>query len=110
MGGEARGVYEDRPLCTMGERRQKSETVTREYTINLHKLLHKRHLTFKERAPKAVKAIRARGIKSVPRRMRIQISRKRNDDEDATESFYSYVTAVDAPNGAKGLQTKVIEE
>ena len=42
--------------------------------------------------------------------MRIQISRKRNDDEDATESFYSYVTAVDAPNGAKGLQTKVIEE
>ena len=28
----------------MGERRQKSETVTREYTINLHKLLHKRHL------------------------------------------------------------------
>ena len=53
---------------------------------------------------------RAQGIKSVPRRMRIQISRKRNDDEDATESFYSYVTAVDAPNGAKGLQTKVIEE
>ena len=28
----------------MGERRQKSETVTREYTINLHKLLHKRRL------------------------------------------------------------------
>merc|ERR1711907_328187 len=133
MGGEARGVYEDRPLCTMGERRQKSETVTREYTINLHKLLHKRHLTFKERAPKAVKAIRtfaakemktsdvrldvklnkavwSRGIKSVPRRMRIQISRKRNDDEDAKEAFYSYVTAVEAPNGAKGLQTKVIED
>ena len=53
---------------------------------------------------------RAQGIKSVPRRMRIQISRKRNDDEDAKDPFYSYVTAVDAPNGARGLQTKVIED
>ena len=52
----------------------------------------------------------AQGIKSVPRRMRIQISRKRNDDEDAKDPFYSYVTAVDAPNGARGLQTKVIED
>ena len=46
----------------------------------------------------------------MPRRMRIQISRKRNDDEDAKDPFYSYVTAVDAPNGARGLQTKVIED
>lgn len=30
---------------------------TREYTINLHKALHKRHLTFKKRAPRAVKVI-----------------------------------------------------
>ena len=42
----------------MGKRERSSETVTRVYTINLGRLLHKRHLTFKERAPKAVKAIR----------------------------------------------------
>lgn len=31
-------------------------------------------------------------------------------DVDVQEAFYSYVTAVEAPNGAKGLQTKVIED
>jgi len=34
----------------------KSET--REYTLNLHKALHKRHLTFKKKAPRAVKVIK----------------------------------------------------
>lgn len=85
------------------ERRAK-EVVTREYTLNLHKNLHK--TKFKSRAPKAVKVIRqfaqktmgtsdvrldvklnkvvwSKGIRNVPFRLRIVISRRRNDDEDA---------------------------
>jgi large subunit ribosomal protein L31e len=80
------------------------ETVTREYTINLHKATHK--IRFKSRAPRAVKEIRtfaqkvmgttdvrldvklnkavwSKGIKAVPHRLRIVVSRRRNDDEDA---------------------------
>lgn len=80
------------------------EVVTREYTINLHKRIHK--TAFKKKAPKAVKEIRAfaqkvmgtkdvrldvklnkavwmQGIRNVPVRVRVQISRRRNDDEDA---------------------------
>ncbi|KIY99900.1 60S ribosomal protein L31 [Monoraphidium neglectum] len=85
------------------ERRAK-EVVTREYTINLHKKLHS--TKFKSRAPKAVKEIRkfaqklmgtkdvrldvglnkavwSKGIKNVPTRLRVVISRRRNEDEDA---------------------------
>lgn len=85
------------------ERRSK-EVVTREYTINLHKKLHK--IKFKSRAPRAVKEIKtfaskimgtndvrvdvnlnkavwSKGIKNVPNKLRIVISRRRNDDEDA---------------------------
>ncbi len=80
------------------------DVVTREYTVNIHKAVHK--VSFKEKAPKAVKQIRAfakkvmgtsdvrldvklnktiwsKGIKNVPNRIRIVISRRRNDDEDA---------------------------
>jgi ribosomal protein L31E len=46
----------------------------------------------------------------VPRKLRIQISRRRNDDEDAEEDLYSYVTVVEVPNGLSGLGTKVVDE
>lgn len=82
----------------------KKEVVTREYTINIHKRIHK--TAFKKRAPKAVKQIKAfaqkvmgtndvrldvrlnkavwmQGIRNVPVRLRVLISRRRNDDEDA---------------------------
>lgn len=85
------------------ERRSK-EVVTREYTVNLHKKLHS--LKFKSRAPRAIKEIKAfaskvmgtkdvridvnlnkavwkQGVKNVPNRVRIVVSRRRNDDEDA---------------------------
>lgn len=88
------------------ERRSK-EVVTREYTVNLHKKLHS--IKFKSRAPKAVKVIKqfaakimgtkdvridvalnkaiwSKGIKNVPNKLRIVISRRRNDDEDAKVS------------------------
>jgi len=85
------------------ERRAK-EAVTREYTINLHKKLQS--INFKKRAPRAVKEIKkfakkmmgtkdvridvrlnkelwSKGVKNVPNKLRIVVSRRRNDDEDA---------------------------
>ncbi|CAJ1947529.1 unnamed protein product [Sphenostylis stenocarpa] len=111
---------------------RKEEVVTREYTINLHKRLH--GCTFKKKAPKAIKEIRkfaqkamgtndvrldvklnklvwSQGIRSVPRRIRVRIARKRNDDEDAKEELYSLVTVVEiSKDELKGLDTKVIED
>ncbi|XVF33749.1 hypothetical protein REPUB_Repub17cG0195400 [Reevesia pubescens] len=111
---------------------RKEEVVTREYTVNLHKRLH--GCTFKKKAPNAIKEIRkfsqkamgttdvrvdvklnkhiwSRGIRSVPRRVRVRIARKRNDEEDAKEEFYSLVTVAEIPpEGLKGLGTKVIDE
>ena len=89
--------------------------------------------TFKKKAPKAIKEIRkfaekamgtkdvrvdvklnkqiwSKGIRSVPRRIRVRIARKRNDDEDAKEELYSLVTVAEAPEGLKGLSTKIIED
>ncbi|KAH9894641.1 ribosomal protein L31e-domain-containing protein [Xylariomycetidae sp. FL2044] len=89
-------------------------------------------VTFKKRAPRAVKEIKAfaqsamgtsdvridpqlnkkvweQGIKGVPFRIRVRISRRRNDEEDAKEKLYSYVQAVNVKN-PKGLVTTVVEE
>lgn len=83
------------------------DVVSREYTVNIHKAVHGK--SFKEKAPQAVKQIRAfakkvmgttdvrldvklnkavwsKGVKNVPNRVRIVISRRRNDDEDAKVS------------------------
>ncbi|KAG7700340.1 hypothetical protein KL930_001028 [Ogataea haglerorum] len=106
------------------------ELVTREYTINLHKRLH--GIQFKRRAPRAVKEIKKfaklhmgtedvrldpklnvelwkRGIQGVPFRMRIRISRKRNEEEDAKNPMFSYVEPVNVPS-VKGLNTVVVED
>ncbi|KAJ0751682.1 putative ribosomal protein L31e [Helianthus annuus] len=102
---------------------RKEELVTREYTINLHKRTH--GCTFKKKAPKAIKEIKkfaqkamgttdvklnkyvwSRGIRSIPRRIRV-----RNDDEDAKEELYSLVTVAENPaKGLKGLGTKIIDD
>uniref|UniRef100_A0A7S0S2W3 60S ribosomal protein L31 n=1 Tax=Chlamydomonas leiostraca TaxID=1034604 RepID=A0A7S0S2W3_9CHLO len=106
------------------------EVVTREYTINLHKRIHK--TAFKKKAPKAVKEIRAfaqkvmgtkdvrldvklnkavwmQGIRNVPVRVRVQISRRRNDDEDAKEEMYSFVTVADDQT-TKGKGTTIVQD
>ncbi|KAI0048647.1 ribosomal protein L31e [Auriscalpium vulgare] len=105
------------------------DVVSREYTIHLHKLVHGR--AFKKRAPTAVKsvvafaqkamgttdvrldpklnqALWARGVKSVPHRIRVKLERKRNDEENAKEKLFTYVTYVIVPS-FKGLQTTVID-
>ncbi|KAJ3415841.1 60S ribosomal protein L31 [Chytridiales sp. JEL 0842] len=107
-----------------------NEVVTREYTIHMHKHVHGR--TFKKRTPHAIKVIRAfaaktmgtsdvrldpslnnyvwkRGVKSVPHRIRVRLSRKRNDDEDAKEKLYTLVTPVPVAS-FKGLQTQTVED
>ncbi|XP_074565576.1 large ribosomal subunit protein eL31-like [Curcuma longa] len=118
-------------MVEKGSKGRKEEVVTREYTINLHKRLH--GCTFKK-APKAIKEIRkfaqkamgttdvrvdvklnkhiwSRGVRSVPRRIRVRIARKRNEEEDAKEELYSLVTVADIPpEGLKGLGTKVVDD
>ncbi|KAF4125221.1 large subunit ribosomal protein L31e [Geosmithia morbida] len=107
-----------------------ADVVTREYTIHMHKRMH--GVTFKKRAPRAIKEIKAfatksmgttdvrldpelnkavweQGIRGVPYRLRVRISRRRNDEEDAKEKLYSYVQAVNVKN-PKGLPTVVVEE
>ncbi|KAF7343372.1 hypothetical protein MVEN_01769500 [Mycena venus] len=105
------------------------DVVTREYTIHMHKRVHGR--SFKKRAPWAVKSviefaqktmgtsdvridpelnkeIWARGIKSVPHRLRVKLERKRNDEENAKEKLYTYASYVSVPS-FKGLQTVVVD-
>lgn len=59
--------------------------------------------------PRLNLAIWKRGIQGVDRRMRLRISRKRNDEEDAKERLYAYVEPVVVPT-AKGLHTVVVED
>ena len=49
------------------------------------------------------------GIRNVPYRIRVQLHRKRNEDEDAAEKLYTLVSLVNVPT-FKGLQTKNVKE
>ncbi|GMI63211.1 hypothetical protein ScalyP_jg5217 [Parmales sp. scaly parma] len=107
----------------------KVDLVTRDYTINLHKRLHK--TAFKKKAPKAIKEIMAfasstmktkdvriapelnkyiwsKGVRNVPVRVRVRLSRKRNDDEEAKEKLYTHVQVVNIES-FKGTQTEKVE-
>ncbi|KAL9640334.1 MAG: hypothetical protein Q9164_000337 [Protoblastenia rupestris] len=100
------------------------------YNKEYHRPVH--GVAFKKRAPRAIKEIREfavkamgtrdvrldpqlnkkvweAGIKGVPYRLRVRISRKRNDEEGAKEKLYSYVQAVNVKN-PKGLTTVVVED
>lgn len=61
--------------------------------------------------PQLNKKVWESGIKGVPFRLRVRISRKRNDEEGAKEKLYSYVQAVNVKESeAKGLHTVVVED
>lgn len=49
------------------------------------------------------------GVKGVPFRLRVRISRKRNDEENAKEKLYSHVQAVNVKS-AKGLHTAIVDD
>ena len=50
----------------------------------------------------------SQGIRNVPRRVRVRVQRRRNEDEDAKEKFYCIVThvTIDDKEGWKGLLTE----
>ncbi|KAI4462743.1 60s ribosomal protein l31 [Holotrichia oblita] len=106
-----------------------NEVVTREYTINLHKRLH--GIGFKKRAPRAIKEVRkfaekqmgtpdvridtrlnkqlwSKGIRNVPFRIRVRLSRRRNDDEDSANKLFTLVTYVPVAT-FKNLQTENVD-
>jgi len=111
-----------------GDKKEKSaasEVVTREYTVNIHKRIH--GIGFKKRAPRAINQIRkfaecqmgtadvridtrvnkhiwSQGIKNVPYRVRVRLSRRRNEDEDSPHKLYTLVTFVPVTT-FKGLTT-----
>ena len=111
------------------ERKAKPDLVSRDYTIHLAKYTHK--TTFKSKTPRAVKKIKefaqkamgtkdvrldvdvnkfvwSQGVRNPPKRIRVRLSRKRNEDEDADEKLYTYVQLVKVPS-VKGLQTEVVD-
>ena len=110
-----------------------NEVVTREYTINIHKRIH--GVGSKKRAPRALKEIQkfamkemvtpdmridtrlkkavwAKGIRNVPYRIRVQLSRKHNEDEDSPNKLYTLVTRVlyVPVTTYKNLQTVNVDE
>mmetsp|Transcript_120515 Transcript_120515/g.336261 ORF Transcript_120515/g.336261 Transcript_120515/m.336261 type:complete len:121 (+) Transcript_120515:75-437(+) len=110
--------------------RKNQEPVTRDYTIHMHKLMHK--IAFKKRAPRAIREIRkfafrvmltkdvridtklnkfvwSKGIRNVPRRVRVRFSRKRNEDEEAKEKCFTLCQHVPVES-FKGLRTEVVRD
>jgi hypothetical protein len=78
---------------------------------NTAKLTHQQGTSDVRLDPQLNKKVWESGIKGVPYRLRVRISRKRNDEEGAKEKLYSYVQAVNVKNReAKGLQTIVVED
>ena len=99
---------------------------SRDYTINLHKLCHKTQ--FKKKAPKALTQIRKfaaanmktddvridtevnawvwnQGIRNIPRRVRVRLSRKKNESEEAGNKFFTEVKLLHV-DSFKGLITE----
>lgn len=107
----------------------KPDLVSRDYTIHLAKRTHK--TTFKSKTPKAVKEVKKfavemmktkdvrldpkvnkelwkQGVRNPPKRIRVRLSRKRNEDEDAEEKLYTLVQLVEV-SSFKGLQTETVD-
>ncbi|EMP30208.1 60S ribosomal protein L31 [Chelonia mydas] len=55
------------------------------------------------------KAVRAKGIRNVPYRIRVRLSRKRNEDEDSPNKLYMLVTYVPVTT-FKSLRTVNVDE
>eukprot|EP00450_Noctiluca_scintillans_P038975 CAMPEP_0194477054 /NCGR_PEP_ID=MMETSP0253-20130528/843_1 /TAXON_ID=2966 /ORGANISM="Noctiluca scintillans" /LENGTH=119 /DNA_ID=CAMNT_0039315975 /DNA_START=61 /DNA_END=420 /DNA_ORIENTATION=- len=106
------------------------QSATRDYTIHMHKYLH--GIQFKRRAPRAIREIRkfamksmftkdvrvdtklnkfiwSNGVRNVPRRVRVRMARKRNEDEDAKEKFFTLCMHVPVES-FKGLKTELVQE
>lgn len=108
------------------ERKGLSETAI-DTTINIHKLAHKTQ--FKRKAPKALTSIRNlvakmmktqdvridpklnqfiwnQGVRNLPRRVRVRISRKRTEEEGKGSEWYSLVQHINTDDFAGRLTEK----
>ncbi|XP_074084128.1 large ribosomal subunit protein eL31-like [Macrotis lagotis] len=121
------------PMKKGGEKKGHSainEVVTREYTINIHKRIH--GVGFKKQGPRALKEIRkfaieemgtpdvhidtrlnkavwAKGIRNIPYRTQVHLSRKHNEDEDSPNKLHTLVTYVPVTT-FKSLQAVNVDE
>lgn len=116
-------------MSEVHERKSKPDLVSRDYTIHLGKLTHK--ITFKKKAPRAIKEIKkfatkamgtkdvrvdaklnkfvwSRGVRNVPVRVRVRLTRKRNEDEESDEKLYTLAQLVEVTS-FKGLQTEPVD-
>ncbi|EZG77691.1 60S ribosomal protein L31 [Gregarina niphandrodes] len=59
--------------------------------------------------PQLNEAVWTKGVNHLPNKIRVRFNRKRNEDEDATERFYTVVELVECTN-FKGLNTEVVNE
>jgi large subunit ribosomal protein L31e len=130
------GKLSKNPKSAKKEKRRKrnkpvprDSPISKEYTVNIHKNVH--GVSFKKRAPRAVKTVQkfaqkamttndvridtklnkflwSKGIRNVPFRVRVRLSRKKSEDEDAKEKMYTLVTHVPVTS-YKGLGTINIE-
>jgi large subunit ribosomal protein L31e len=50
----------------------------------------------------------SKGVRNPPRRVRVRLSRKRNEEEDAVNPLYTLVSVVDVAD-FKGLVTEQVE-
>merc|ERR1739849_11630 len=100
--------------------------VTRDYTVVLHKRVQ--GVQFKKKAPKAVKAIRkfarenmltkdvrldvklnqfvwSQGIRNVPKRVRLRLRRKKDEDDESGTKWYTLASLIEVSD-FKGLLTE----
>ena len=99
---------------------------SRDHTIHLHKLCHK--IQFKKKAPRALREIKKfaqknmltedvridtdvnqfvwhKGIRNIPRRIRVRLTRKVDKEGEGESKFYTHVGLV-AVDSFKGLVTE----
>merc|ERR1712130_794233 len=127
------GTYRRSRVAKMVKETKKSKTldpVSRDYTIHLHKMVF--GIQFKKRAPRAIREIKKfaskmmktsdvrvdtklnkfvwkNGIRNLPHRVRVRLSRKRNEDEDASEEMYTIVQHVPVASFKK-LETETVQD
>ena len=91
-------VYPKRLLVTM--------TISNRLYLNLS--LYFLYISDVRIHPNLNKYVWSNGVKSIAKRIRVRLSRKRNDDEDAKEKLYTLVEHVPGP--VKGLETTICED
>ena len=113
-------------MAKQGAEKKTITPASRDYTVNLHKRCHK--IQFKKKAPRALREIRSfaiknmhtedvridpdvncfiwnQGIRNIPRRIRVRLSRRKNEDDESGNKFYTEVKLLNVES-FKGLLTE----